>query len=194
MFVERYRYLIGSVLLGLILAGSAFLWWRENKWKPGMENRLSTLELQLEELESASIPAGESAQTSDVNPSDLISQSQTTAETSQPKSGKVAGASTTTKTPSKTATSSAPATSSSSSAPASAPTSGKPPLPSTPININTASAYELTALPGIGTVTAQSIIDYRNAHGAFRSIQELDNVKNIGQATINKIRDHITVN
>ena len=180
MFVERYRYLIGSVLLGLILAGSAFLLWRENKWKPGMENRLSTLELQLEELESASIPAGESAQTSDVNPSDLISQSQTTAETSQPKSGKVAGASTTTKTPS--------------SAPASAPTSGKPPLPSTPININTASAYELTALPGIGTVTAQSIIDYRNAHGAFRSIQELDNVKNIGQATINKIRDHITVN
>ena len=61
------------------------------------------------------------------------------------------------------------------------------------ININTASAAELDTLPGIGPVYAQRIIDYRNANGGFKSIDQLDNVKGIGKATIDKFRDQITI-
>ncbi len=190
-FVERYRYWIGSALLVLILAGGAFLLWRENKWKPDLESRLDALQTELDSLKASGISSDESAQASDVNPSDLISQSQGTAPAASATG--TASTKTPTKTSSKTATTASKpaATSPTPATPTS--TSGKPPLPATPININTASAYELTALPGIGTVTAQSIIDYRNAHGPFTSIQGLDNVKNIGTATINKIKNYITI-
>ncbi len=190
-FVERYRYWIGSALLVLILAGGAFLLWRENKWKPDLESRLDALQTEFDSLKASGISSDESAQASDVNPSDLISQSQGTAPAASATG--TASTKTPTKTSSKTATTASKpaATSPTPATPTS--TSGKPPLPATPININTASAYELTALPGIGTVTAQSIIDYRNAHGPFTSIQGLDNVKNIGTATINKIKNYITI-
>ena len=61
------------------------------------------------------------------------------------------------------------------------------------ININTASAGELDALPGIGPVYAGRIVEYRNANGGFKSIEELDNIKGIGPATINKLRDKVTI-
>ncbi len=64
---------------------------------------------------------------------------------------------------------------------------------STLININTASKSELTELSGIGEVKAQAIIDYRNTSGNFKSIEELLNVKGIGDATFEKIKDFITV-
>ena len=61
------------------------------------------------------------------------------------------------------------------------------------LNINTASATELEALPGIGEVLAAAIVDYRTENGPFASIDELDDVSGIGLATLDEFRDQITV-
>ena len=57
----------------------------------------------------------------------------------------------------------------------------------------TASAEELDQLPGIGAAIAQRIVDYRQANGPFASIEEIMEVKGIGEATFADIRDSITV-
>ena len=61
------------------------------------------------------------------------------------------------------------------------------------MNINTASASELDALPGIGPVLAQRIIDRRTEQGPFTSVEELLEVDGIGQATLDGLREFITV-
>ena len=61
------------------------------------------------------------------------------------------------------------------------------------ININTAEKNELTELPGIGEVTAQSIIDYRNENGDFKTIEDIMNVVGIGESTFENIKDFITI-
>ena len=61
------------------------------------------------------------------------------------------------------------------------------------ININNASAEDLMLLPGIGEVLAQRILDYRDENGSFGSISELINIRGIGEKTLNKISDYITV-
>ena len=63
--------------------------------------------------------------------------------------------------------------------------------PSNRININTATAEELTALPGIGPVKAQSIVEYREQIGGFTSVDQLTGVKGIGVKTRDKIKDLI---
>lgn len=61
------------------------------------------------------------------------------------------------------------------------------------ININTASKEELNSIPGIGDVTAQKIIDYRESQGGFKSVEELTNIDRIGPKTLEKIRDKVQV-
>jgi len=61
------------------------------------------------------------------------------------------------------------------------------------INLNRAEAWLLEALPGIGEIRAQDIIDYRNQNGAFHNINELLKVKGIGVTTYEQIKHLITV-
>lgn len=65
--------------------------------------------------------------------------------------------------------------------------------PQKTININTATAAELDALPGIGEVKARAIIDYRESNGPFTAPEELMNVKGIGQATYDKLKNLICI-
>jgi competence protein ComEA len=61
------------------------------------------------------------------------------------------------------------------------------------LNLNTATRDELIALPGIGPAKAQAILDYRSAHGAFRSVEELKDVKGIGAKRFEKLKGELTV-
>ena len=61
------------------------------------------------------------------------------------------------------------------------------------ISINTGDLRQLDSVPGIGPVTAQSIIDYRNANGLFQSLEELTRVRGIGEKTLEKIREYISL-
>lgn len=62
-----------------------------------------------------------------------------------------------------------------------------------PLNINTATAEELTALPGIGPALAQRIVDYRENNGPYNNVAELSNVSGIGEKRLEAILDYITV-
>jgi competence protein ComEA len=60
--------------------------------------------------------------------------------------------------------------------------------PSSPVSLSTATAEQLDALPGIGPVTAQKIVDYRQAHGPFTSVDGLDAIPGIGPAKLAELR------
>jgi competence protein ComEA len=61
------------------------------------------------------------------------------------------------------------------------------------VNINSASKEQLKTVPGIGDVTAQKIIDYREKSGAFNSVEDLKKVGRIGDKTLEKIKEKIEV-
>jgi competence protein ComEA len=61
------------------------------------------------------------------------------------------------------------------------------------IDLNRAEAWLLDVLPGIGPDRAQAIVDYRQQNGAFRRIEDLLNIGGIGDNTLDKIRDLITL-
>jgi competence protein ComEA len=58
-----------------------------------------------------------------------------------------------------------------------------------PVHLNTATLEQLDALPGVGPVTAQKILDYRTKNGAFTSVDDLDAVPGIGPARLETLRD-----
>jgi competence protein ComEA len=62
-----------------------------------------------------------------------------------------------------------------------------------PINLNSASVAQLQTLPGIGASTAQRIVEYRQKNGSFKKIEELMNVKGIGEKSFLKLKPLITV-
>jgi len=61
------------------------------------------------------------------------------------------------------------------------------------VNINNASVSDFDGLPGIGPVLAQKIVDYRDQHGPFHSVQDLMKVSGIGQKKFDSLKDLITV-
>ena len=61
------------------------------------------------------------------------------------------------------------------------------------VNLNTATLDQLEALPGIGPVLAQRIMDYREQHGPFASVDDLSNVSGIGDAHMEDLRPLVTV-
>jgi competence protein ComEA len=75
---------------------------------------------------------------------------------------------------------------------ASAQTAAKPAATNT-VNINTASASELDGLPGIGAKTAALIVEYRQRNGPFKKIEDLMNVRGVGEKNFLKLKAQITV-
>lgn len=64
---------------------------------------------------------------------------------------------------------------------------------SAPINLNTATQAQLESLPGIGAKAAQRILEYRQKNGSFKKIEDLMNVKGIGEKSFLRLKPLITV-
>jgi comEA protein len=67
------------------------------------------------------------------------------------------------------------------------------PVKTEKINLNTASAEQLESLPGIGPETAKSIVEHRVKVGKFKRIEEILNIKGIGEKKFQKIKDFLVV-
>jgi comEA protein len=61
------------------------------------------------------------------------------------------------------------------------------------LDLNKASAGELMALPGIGEKRAQAVVAWRDAHGPFHCVDDLDDVRGIGPATLDRLRPFVSV-
>lgn len=166
--VERYRFWIGGILILAIVGGSAVLIWRENYAKPKINDRIAALENKIDQLEAERDKIQETSIQTNSNPASAEQNSNI-----QTEAGQVAG------------TTSPPASSASKSTAA--------PQVTGIINLNAATLAELDSLSGIGPVYAQRIIDYRDAHGGFKSIDEVKNVKGIGDKTFEKFKNQITI-
>jgi competence protein ComEA len=62
-----------------------------------------------------------------------------------------------------------------------------------PVDLNTATAEQLEALPGVGPATVEAILSYRKEKGRFRSVDELLEVRGIGEAKLAALRSKVTV-
>lgn len=70
----------------------------------------------------------------------------------------------------------------------------KPPASATaPVNLNTASLAQLEALPGVGLKTAERIVEYRQKNGGFKKIEEVMNVRGVGERGFLKLKPLLTV-
>jgi competence protein ComEA len=65
--------------------------------------------------------------------------------------------------------------------------------PAAPVNLNTATPEQLDTLPGVGPATVQKIVDYRQQHGGFGSVEELGQVSGIGDKRLATLRDLVQV-
>jgi len=61
------------------------------------------------------------------------------------------------------------------------------------VNLNTATSAQLRSLPGVGAALAERIIEYRRSHGPFERVEQLDNVRGIGPATMARLRPMVYV-
>jgi competence protein ComEA len=61
------------------------------------------------------------------------------------------------------------------------------------VNINTAAAAELDALPGVGPATARQIVEYRTAHGPFKTLDDLRKIKGLGPKKLEKLQPMVTL-
>jgi competence protein ComEA len=61
------------------------------------------------------------------------------------------------------------------------------------VNLNTATLEELDTLPGVGPATAQAILDHRAEHGPFTAVDQLLDVRGIGDAKLAELRDRVSV-
>ena len=62
-----------------------------------------------------------------------------------------------------------------------------------PVNLNTATMAQLESLPGIGPATAQRIVDYRQQNSSFKKVEELMNIRGIGEVSFLKLRPLVTL-
>lgn len=69
---------------------------------------------------------------------------------------------------------------------------GEPPLNGT-VNVNTATAEQLQLLPGIGDARARAVIEARKRRGGFEQVEDLLEVKGIGEASLEQLRPYVTV-
>ena len=74
-----------------------------------------------------------------------------------------------------------------------APSTAAKSAPTTVVNINMASATEIATLPGIGPKTAARIVEYRQKNGPFKKIEELMNVRGIGEKNFLKLKPQLAV-
>jgi competence protein ComEA len=68
-----------------------------------------------------------------------------------------------------------------------------PAVAKSPVNINTATAADFETLPGIGARTAARIIEYRQKNGPFKKVEELMNVRGVGEKSFLKLKPQLTI-
>lgn len=74
------------------------------------------------------------------------------------------------------------------------PTPSRPAVEATaPVNLNTATQAQLEALPGIGAATAVRILEYRQKNGGFKKVEDLMNVRGVGEKSFLRLKPLITV-
>lgn len=162
-YIEKYRLVIGIILLALVCGGIGYLIYRENYWKPGIETRISVQETKISELEAKL--SGTKPEPVAVDPAAIVQAS------TQP------------------ATESVPKPASTASVPTAATTAPAATAQSKIVHINTATLADFDSLPGIGPVLSKRIVDYREKNGLFASIEGLKKVSGIGDKTYLKFKD-----
>jgi competence protein ComEA len=162
-YIEKYRLVIGIVLLILVCGGISFLIYRENYWKPSIEAQISAQETRIAELETKL--SGAKSEPLIVDPATIVQAITQPAVDAVPKSVAIAA------TPEVTAA--APATAAQSKI----------------VHINTATLADFDSLPGIGPVLSKRILDYREKNGPFASIEGIKKVSGIGDKTYLKFKD-----
>jgi len=171
-WIEEKKVVIGLVLFLFVLASGGYLIWRESYWKPSTTRRIEDLESKVKLLEEQSQISENKKEGVEIVASDSAgivagtTSDNQTSEANDPLAPQ--------KLPDQTEKKDSPAVSGT-------------------ININTASASQLDALPGIGPVLSQRIIDYRSTSGLFQSREQIKNVKGIGESVYSKIQDKIFV-